>query len=126
MFSIFAISWRFVSGLKFVPKILARPQNLNPHSLQKFTACLQSVAQLLECPVCLDVVRPPAWQCCHGHVLCGPCRGRSQRCPVCRVSFGARGRCLIADKLFTLLAETFPCESEWWALRAFTTLYIGL
>ncbi|EDW58326.2 uncharacterized protein [Drosophila virilis] len=83
---------------------------LNQQSLQKFATCLQHIAQLLECPVCCDVIKPPGWQCCNGHVLCSNCRNRSEKCPVCRVPLGPRGRCLLSDKLFTLLAENFPCD----------------
>ncbi|XP_062123266.1 LOW QUALITY PROTEIN: uncharacterized protein LOC133836694 [Drosophila sulfurigaster albostrigata] len=85
---------------------------INQQSLQKFATCLQHIAQLLECPVCCDVVKPPGWQCCNGHVLCNNCRNRSVKCPVCRVPLGPRGRCLLSDKLFTLLAENFPCDGE--------------
>ncbi|XP_073818329.1 uncharacterized protein [Musca autumnalis] len=84
--------------------------NINQQSLQKFATCLQHIAQLLECPVCLEVVKPPGWQCCNGHVLCNNCRSRSEKCPVCRVPLGPRGRCLLSDKLFTLLADSFPCD----------------
>ncbi|XP_053947039.1 putative mediator of RNA polymerase II transcription subunit 12 [Anastrepha ludens] len=84
--------------------------SINQQSLQKFATCLQHIAQLLECPVCLEVIRPPGWQCCNGHVLCNNCRSRSVKCPVCRVPLGPRGRCLLADKLFTVLAESFPCD----------------
>lgn len=83
---------------------------INQQSLQKFATCLQHIAQLLECPVCCDVIKPPGWQCCNGHVLCNNCRNRSVKCPVCRVPLGPRGRCLLSDKLFTLLAENFPCD----------------
>ncbi|TMW52264.1 hypothetical protein DOY81_002667 [Sarcophaga bullata] len=84
--------------------------NINQQSLQKFATCLQHIAQLLECPVCLEVIKPPGWQCCNGHVLCNNCRSRSEKCPVCRVPLGPRGRCLLSDKLFTLLADSFPCD----------------
>jgi len=57
-----------------------------------------------------QVIKPPGWQCCNGHVLCNNCRSRSVKCPVCRVPLGPRGRCLLSDKLFTLLAESFPCD----------------
>lgn len=57
-------------------------------------------------------MKPPAWQCQNGHVLCDNCRGRTSRCPICRVTLGPKGRCLLAEKVFTLLAESFPCESK--------------
>lgn len=60
----------------------------------------------MECPVCLETIPPPAFQCCNGHILCGRCRTRADRCPVCRVGLGPRGRCLLADKLHNLLTTT--------------------
>lgn len=57
-------------------------------------------------------MKPPGWQCCNGHVLCNNCRGRTVKCPICRVTLGPKGRCLLSDKLFTLLAETFPCDGK--------------
>ncbi|KAG4079570.1 hypothetical protein HA402_012340, partial [Bradysia odoriphaga] len=90
--------------------------SVNPQHLQKFALCLQNIAQLLECPICLEVAKPPAWQCQNGHVLCDNCRGRTSRCPICRVTLGPKGRCLLAEKVFTLLADSFPCEngqSKW-------------
>uniref|UniRef100_A0A1A9ZZR9 E3 ubiquitin-protein ligase Sina-like RING finger domain-containing protein n=1 Tax=Glossina pallidipes TaxID=7398 RepID=A0A1A9ZZR9_GLOPL len=62
------------------------------------------------CNTLVLVIKPPGWQCCNGHVLCNNCRSRSVKCPVCRVPLGPRGRCLLSDKLFTLLAESFPCD----------------
>ena len=76
-----------------------------PASLQRLSKCLLSALQLLECPVCLETIPPPAFQCCHGHVMCARCRSRSEKCPVCRVSLGPKGRCLLADKLHTLLTS---------------------
>ncbi|XP_011178230.2 uncharacterized protein LOC105209511 [Zeugodacus cucurbitae] len=95
---------------KRVQRAHQQHSSINQQSLQKFATCLQHIAQLLECPVCLEVIRPPGWQCCNGHVLCNNCRSRSVKCPVCRVPLGPRGRCLLADKLFTVLAESFPCD----------------
>lgn len=79
--------------------------NLNPQSLSRFASCLQSIAGLLECPVCLDIIRPPSWQCYHGHLLCSGCRSKSTKCPICRVELG-RGRSIVADKLFNFLVQT--------------------
>lgn len=56
--------------------------------------------------MCFETVPPPAFQCGNGHVTCGRCRSRAERCPVCRVSFGPRARCLISDKLYSLLTKT--------------------
>ncbi|XP_030370976.1 uncharacterized protein LOC115621459 [Scaptodrosophila lebanonensis] len=102
--------WRQQPSLGAAETEHAMQHEINQQSLQKFATCLQHIAQLLECPVCLEVVKPPGWQCCNGHVLCNNCRSRSIKCPVCRVPLGPRGRCLLSDKLFTLLAENFPCD----------------
>ncbi|XP_055525167.1 uncharacterized protein LOC129718421 [Wyeomyia smithii] len=84
---------------------------LNPQSLSRFASCLQSIAGLLECPVCLEIIRPPSWQCCHGHVICSGCRAKSSKCPICRVVLG-RGRCIVADKLFSFLVQTIGHDDE--------------
>ena len=86
-------------------------QNLNPQSLSRFANCLQNIAGLLECPVCLEIIKPPTWQCCHGHLICSSCRSRSHKCPICRVTLG-RGRSIIADKLFHFLAQTLGNEGK--------------
>lgn len=62
--------------------------------------------------MCLETVPPPAFQCCNGHVLCGSCRTRAEKCPVCRVSLGPRGRCLLADKLHGLLTTMLNQNKE--------------
>ncbi|KAL1461186.1 hypothetical protein WDU94_013109, partial [Cyamophila willieti] len=82
-------------------------QGPTPLSLQRLAVCLQSVIQLLECPVCLENISPPVTQCYNGHLICSPCRTRSEKCPICRVTLGNKGRCLIADKLHLLLTNTF-------------------
>jgi hypothetical protein len=37
------------------------------------------------CPVCLDPIAPPIYQCTAGHLICGPCNDRCEKCPTCRV-----------------------------------------
>lgn len=83
-----------------------------PLSLQRFGDCLKSVVQLLECPICLEASPPSAYQCCNGHLICGNCRTHSERCPVCRVQLGTKGRCLLADKVYSLLTTTFLPNSS--------------
>lgn len=86
-------------------------QNLNPQSLSRFANCLQGIAGLLECPICLEVIRPPSWQCNHGHLICSGCRSRTTKCPICREVLG-RGRCIVADKLFHYLVQTLGHEGK--------------
>ncbi|XP_053669864.1 uncharacterized protein LOC128720230, partial [Anopheles nili] len=85
--------------------------NLNPQSLSRFANCLQGIAGLLECPICLEIIRPPAWQCHHGHLVCSGCRSRTTKCPICRELLG-RGRCIVADKLFHYLVQTLGHEAD--------------
>jgi len=55
----------------------------------------------LECPVCLEEMRPPRriWQCSDGHPVCATCRSKPQVncCPTCRKYLV--GRSTIAEKL---------------------------
>uniref|UniRef100_A0A182JJR6 RING-type domain-containing protein n=1 Tax=Anopheles atroparvus TaxID=41427 RepID=A0A182JJR6_ANOAO len=85
--------------------------NLNPQSLSRFANCLQGIAGLLECPICLEVIRPPSWQCNHGHLICSGCRSKTTKCPICREVLG-RGRCIVADKLFHYLVQTLGHEAN--------------
>ncbi|XP_052891429.1 uncharacterized protein LOC128299485 isoform X2 [Anopheles moucheti] len=85
--------------------------NLNPQSLSRFANCLQGITGLLECPICLEIIRPPSWQCNHGHLICSGCRSRTTKCPICREVLG-RGRCIVADKLFHYLVQTLGREDQ--------------
>ena len=76
--------------------------------------------ELLLCPVCLDIARPPlqVWQCPEGHIICGSCADRPELlvCPQCRVSLAgvlSRNRALE-----DLSRRTFPREAEAAALAA--------
>ncbi|XP_063704020.1 zinc finger TRAF-type-containing protein 1-B-like [Culicoides brevitarsis] len=86
----------------------AEHNHWNQNSVPRFAGCMQRVAQLLECPICLDTVRRPIVQCINGHLLCSGCRNKTQQCPVCRVSLESNtSRCLVAEKLLGLIVETF-------------------
>ncbi|KAJ4451951.1 hypothetical protein ANN_03435 [Periplaneta americana] len=41
----------------------------------------------LECPACLEYLRPPIRICKNGHSVCGHCRYDYGRCPFCRENF---------------------------------------
>ena len=47
----------------------------------------------LECPICFELSRPPIFQCPEGHIICGACRPRVSRCPVCRFVFKVETFC---------------------------------
>lgn len=83
-------------------------QHWNQNSVPRFAGCMQNVAQLLECPICLDTVRRPIFQCSNGHLLCSRCRNKTHQCPICRVSLDNNtARCLVAEKLLGLIVDTF-------------------
>ena len=44
------------------------------------------VMELLECPICLETMGPPIYQCREGHLICGMCRRKVNKCPTCRVT----------------------------------------
>ncbi len=39
--------------------------------------------QELECPVCMDISRPPIYQCEEGHIICSSCKPLLTNCPHC-------------------------------------------
>ncbi|KAG8304136.1 hypothetical protein J6590_101578, partial [Homalodisca vitripennis] len=82
-----------------------------PTSLQRLSSCMNGILAILECPVCLDTIPPPAHQCGNGHLICVRCRLQSERCPVCRLRF-TRGRSLLADKVYNSLTEAFHLREE--------------
>ena len=63
------------------------------------------VRELLECPVCLEEMKPPKkiFQCSNGHVICELCKNNPEvrSCPTCRVKFRGHSvvRNIVAEKL---------------------------
>lgn len=83
-----------------------------PSSLQRLSIIVQSILAIIECPVCLDTISPPAMQCQNGHLLCVNCRIRSVNCPVCRDRYTPR-RALIAEQIYTAITNAFKlCRNE--------------
>jgi E3 ubiquitin-protein ligase SIAH1 len=79
----------------------------------------------LECPVCMDYFQEPIIMCSNGHNVCGKCKAKLKKCPVCRSDFlETRNRTLesltskltatckyshiVCDKKITLLNIKFP------------------
>lgn len=60
--------------------------------------------ELLECPVCLDALIPPIYQCHEGHALCNECRNKVKVCPSCR-SGTVDIRCRVLDRLADSVGE---------------------
>lgn len=68
-----------------------------------------TVRNEFECPVCLEIMRPPIhiWQCGEGHLLCGSCRDNPavSCCPTCRGSWNQGGRNRGMERLAASLAS---------------------
>lgn len=66
-----------------------------------------AVHELLECPICMDVMCPPIHQCPNGHTLCLNCKSKVLNCPICRHKLG-NIRCLALEKIAQSLE--LPCS----------------
>lgn len=49
---------------------------------------LEKLTAIFECPVCLEYILPPIWQCKGGHLVCSNCRPKLNNCPKCRRPLG--------------------------------------
>lgn len=64
----------------------------------------------LECPVCLEISRPPIYQCPEGHLVCSACKPLLKSCCICEAKFSDPPiRCRFAEKL---AARYFKDEDE--------------
>ena len=60
------------------------------------------VKKELECPVCLEEMKPPKqiWICQNGHSVCGECRAKvAGRCPSCHNQTRLDRRCIAMEKM---------------------------
>ncbi|KAG5897400.1 hypothetical protein JTB14_013492 [Gonioctena quinquepunctata] len=88
-----------------------------PQNLQRLSACLSTILAFLECPICLDTIPPPTYQCDNGHLICMRCRTKTERCPVCRLRLH-RGRSLISDQVYNAVVDAFNLKEESEEVRA--------
>jgi len=64
----------------------------------------------LECPVCLEISRPPIYQCPEGHIICSACKPLLKACCQCDRKYTEPAiRCRFAEKL---AAKYFKDEDE--------------
>jgi len=76
------------------------------------------VRELLECPVCLEEMKPPKkiFQCSNGHVICELCKNNPEvrSCPTCRVKFRGHNvvRNIVAEKLARSTFESDESDSS--------------
>ena len=61
---------------------------------------LCELEQELECPVCMEISRPPIYQCEEGHIICATCKPILTQCPSCSNAYSNPViRCRFAEKL---------------------------
>jgi len=64
----------------------------------------------LECPVCLQISRPPIYQCPEGHIVCSACKPLLKACCLCETKYTDPPiRCRFAEKL---AAKYFKDEED--------------
>jgi len=64
----------------------------------------------LECPVCLEISRPPIYQCPDGHIVCSACKPLLKACCLCEQKYTDPPiRCRFAEKL---AAKYFKDEDD--------------
>lgn len=64
----------------------------------------------LECPVCLEISRPPIYQCPEGHIVCSACKPLLKACCLCEKKYTDPPiRCRFAEKL---AAKYFKDEED--------------
>lgn len=62
---------------------------------------LREIERELECPVCMEISRPPIYQCEEGHIICAKCKPLLTNCPHnCGKRYSEPAiRCRFAEKL---------------------------
>ena len=62
---------------------------------------LREIERELECPVCMEIARPPIYQCEEGHIICAKCKPLLTNCPHnCGKKYSEPAiRCRFAEKL---------------------------
>merc|ERR1719186_2441377 len=80
----------YLANLREISNQLA--QDIRKLDLDESSANLEAARETLECPVCLEIMRPPVriWMCPANHLVCEPCKDRlsvypGRACPTCQV-----------------------------------------
>ncbi|KAL0369394.1 UNVERIFIED_CONTAM: E3 ubiquitin-protein ligase SINAT2 [Sesamum angustifolium] len=82
---------------------------LTPNVSKRGISSNTAVHELLECPVCMNVMYPPIHQCPNGHTLCSKCQSKVRCCPICRHELG-NIRCLALERVAESLE--LPCRYQ--------------
>ena len=74
---------------------------------------MNSLKTILECPVCLTMVRSSPVPSCHnGHIVCTSCWNMTHLCPLCRVKLHETEKCFSQPANTLLQMVTVPCLYE--------------
>ena len=74
---------------------------------------MSSLNKMLECPVCLNIVRTiPVPSCRNGHIMCSSCWQLSHLCPLCRVKLHQAEKCFSQTANTMLELVTLPCPYQ--------------
>jgi len=75
-----------------------RPKKVEESSLPESER--SEIESELECPVCLEISRPPIYQCPEGHLICSACKPLLKACCQCDSKYTDPPiRCRFAEKL---------------------------
>jgi len=56
-------------------------------ALHAFNSVQQILLSELECPVCMEYMKPPITLCVNGHNICNTCKQKIPHCPTCEQQF---------------------------------------
>jgi hypothetical protein len=85
-----------------IPEALRRASNMQSQS----TGVEEIFLSQLECPVCMEYMKPPFTLCVNGHNICNICKQNLQHCLTCRGRF-LNTRNVALEKLAT--EAKYPC-----------------
>eukprot|EP01006_Ploeotia_vitrea_P044655 TRINITY_DN66845_c4_g7_i1.p1 TRINITY_DN66845_c4_g7~~TRINITY_DN66845_c4_g7_i1.p1 ORF type:complete len:251 (-),score=1.69 TRINITY_DN66845_c4_g7_i1:243-995(-) len=68
--------------------------------------------KLIECPICLETMSPPIYQCHTGHLLCQECYPKLVRCPTCRAALDQNNpiRSRVSEALSATVTVSCPFD----------------
>ena len=74
---------------------------------------MSSLKKILECPVCLTIVRTAPVPTCHsGHIVCPSCWNLTHLCPLCRVKLHESEKCFSQTANTLLQLVILPCQYQ--------------
>ena len=90
---------------------MAGAGDLSQAGIAAIRAAAARLDKLLECPVCLEEMKPPRkiFQCSNGHAICEYCRHHREVtcCPTCRIKFTKK------NVIRNILAESLAEATNW-------------